>query len=60
MNLYLGKRFLARNLKEDAVFREAKLYDIDSTKPTEGENATQPTNGSTSGSGNTGGGMDQN
>jgi hypothetical protein len=36
------------------VFREAKLYDIDSTKPTEGENATQPTGGSTLG-GNTGG-----
>lgn len=54
MNLYLGKRFLARNLREDAVFREAKLYDIDSTKPADGENATQPTGGSTSG-GNTGG-----
>jgi hypothetical protein len=33
MNLYLGKRFLARNLYEDATFKEAKQYDVDSSKP---------------------------
>ena len=48
MNLYLGKRFLAKNLKADATFKEAKVYDVDSTKP-EGENAADdsPTGGLT-------------
>lgn len=33
MNLYLGKRFLARELYKDSQFREQKLYDVDSSKP---------------------------
>lgn len=44
MNLYLGKRFLAKNLYADAIFREAKVYDVDSGKPAEGENATTEPN----------------
>ena len=41
MNLYLGKRFLAKNLLADAKFKEAGFYDVDSAKPKEdeGENA---------------------
>lgn len=35
MNLYLGKRFRAKQLLEDAVFGEAKMYDVDSSKPKE-------------------------
>lgn len=42
MNLYLGKRFLARNLYEDATFKEAKQYDVDSSKPE--PSGEQPTN----------------
>lgn len=38
MNLYLGKRFRAKQLFEDAVFVESKMYEVDSTKPK--ENAT--------------------
>ena len=41
-DLYLGKRFLARNLYEDATFKEAKLYDVDSSKPE--PSGEQPTN----------------
>lgn len=36
VNLYLGKRFLAKNLYKDVTFAEAKKYDVDSSKPTEG------------------------
>jgi enamine deaminase RidA (YjgF/YER057c/UK114 family) len=38
MNLYLGRRFRAKQLLEDAVFSESKVYDVDSSKPK--ENAT--------------------
>ena len=47
MNLYLGKRFLARNLYEDATFKEAKQYDVDSSKPE--PSGEQPTNNTPSG-----------
>ena len=35
MNLYLGRRFRAKQLLEDAVFSESKVYDVDSSKPKE-------------------------
>lgn len=35
LNLYLGKRFRAKQLLEDAVFGESKMYEVDSSKPKE-------------------------
>lgn len=56
MNLYLGKRFLARNLKADANFKEQKFYEVDSSvKPEGGENA-----GGNGGENATGGGNSDN
>ena len=54
MNLYLGKRFLARELYKDATFSESRLYDVDSSPEPSGETAG---GGSASGGqgGNTGG-----
>ena len=47
INLYLGKRFLAKNLFEDATFGEAKVYDVDSSKPKENATDDSPTGGLT-------------
>lgn len=33
LNLYLGKRFRAKNLLDDAKFVETRGYDVDSSKP---------------------------
>ena len=44
LNLFLGKRFRADQLLDDARFQESKKYDVDSSRPKpvedEGENAT--------------------
>ena len=42
LNLFLGKRFRAKQLMEDAKFKEVGIYEVDSSKPKteEGENAT--------------------
>lgn len=42
LNLFLGRRFRAKQLKADAKFQEARMYDVDSSKPadTNQENAT--------------------
>jgi predicted histone-like DNA-binding protein len=64
LNLHLGKRFLARNLKADAKFKEVDKYIGDGNyyEPDDGETAgtdeplpVNPTGG-TSGSGTSGGG----
>lgn len=59
MNLYLGKRFRARNLMKDAKFKEADKYIGDGNyyePDDESENGTtEPSNGNQSTGGNTGG-----
>ena len=37
LNIFLGRRFRAKQLLDDAVFGETKLYTVDSSKPKETE-----------------------
>ena len=39
LNLYLGKRFLARNLRKEAKFKEAWVYDVDSSKKAQSQSS---------------------